>query len=181
MRKFPWGVLPPGLRQTNALRWATSECGMVDAARREPQRAQPSGGTSSWSSGMVELKRSLTSVFIAAAVMTGSGVVASANHVRIDAPAVPSVLTPPTVPTPAQTLQAEEIKADVVRANVIYANKLQADQVRGTVYQGRQVKVSDSRGRIRAPEVVASVIYADEISANTVVADQVYVRELDRR
>ena len=78
-------------------------------------------------------------------------------------------------------LQAEEIKADVVRANVIYANKLQADQVRGTVYQGRQVKVSDGQGRIRAPEVVASVIYAGEISANTVVADQVYVRELDRR
>jgi len=130
---------------------------------------------------MVERKRLLTSVFIAAAVMTGSGVVASANHVRIDAPAVPSVVTPPTVPTPAQTLQAEEIKADVVRANVIYANKLQADQVRGTVYQGRQVKVSDGQGRIRAPEVVASVIYAGEISANTVVADQVYVRELDRR
>jgi len=131
---------------------------------------------------MVERKRLLTSVFIAAAVMTGSGVVASANHVRIDAPAVPSVVTPPTVPTPAQTLQAEEIKADVVRANVIYyANKVQADQVRGTVYQGRQVKVNDSQGRIRAPEVVASVIYADEISANTVVAEQVYVRELDRR
>jgi hypothetical protein len=130
---------------------------------------------------MVERKRLLTSAFIAAAVMTGSGIAASANHVRIDAPVVPGVVAPPPVPTPPQTLQAEEIKADVVRANVIYANKLRADQIRGTVYQGRQVKVSDSQGRIRAPEVVASVIYADEISANTVVADQVYVRELDRR
>jgi len=44
----------------------------------------------------------------------------------------------------------------------------------------RGVKVRDSRGKIKAPEVVASVIYADEISANTVEADTIYVRELDR-
>jgi hypothetical protein len=40
--------------------------------------------------------------------------------------------------------------------------------------------VSDRQGKIKAPEVAASVIYADEISANTVVADQIYVRELKR-
>jgi hypothetical protein len=62
----------------------------------------------------------------------------------------------------------------------IYANKIEADEVRGAVHQTRGVKVRDSRGKIKAPEVVASVIYADEISANTVEADTIYVRELDR-
>jgi hypothetical protein len=43
------------------------------------------------------------------------------------------------------------------------------------------VKVGDTRGHIKAPEVTASVIYAEEISANTVVAQTVYVRDLRRR
>ena len=67
-----------------------------------------------------------------------------------------------------------------MRANTIYANRIEADEVRGAVHQTRGVKVRDSQGKIKAPEVVASVIYADEISANTVEADTIYVRELDR-
>ena len=47
-----------------------------------------------------------------------------------------------------------------------------------TDYRG--LKVKESQGKIKAPEVAASVIYADEISANTVVADTIYVRELKR-
>jgi hypothetical protein len=84
------------------------------------------------------------------------------------------------VPTPTQTLQADEIRAGVVRANVIYANRIEADEVRGAVHQTHGVKVRDSQGKLKAPEVVASTIYADTISANTVEADTIYVRDLDR-
>ena len=111
----------------------------------------------------------------------------SANHVRVEgvpSATAPVVVAPPAVvvpaPAPAQTLQADEIQAGVVRANIIYVNKLEADEVRGAVHQTRSVKVKDSQGKIKAPEVAASVIYADEISANTVVADTIYVRELKR-
>jgi hypothetical protein len=61
------------------------------------------------------------------------------------------------------------------------ANRIQADEVRGQIHQTRDVRIGDTRGEIKAPEVAASVIYADEISANTVVAQNVYVRDLRRR
>ena len=124
-----------------------------------------------------------SAALLATAMVLGSGGAVLADHVRIEAPVVVpgGTVSPPPLPTAPQTLQADEIKANLVRANVIYTNRLRADTVRGTVYQGRDVKVDDSQGKIRAPEVVASVIYADEISANTVIADQVYVRHLDRR
>ena len=130
---------------------------------------------------MTRRKRLLTSAVAAVALITPVAVV-SANHIRIEAPAV---TTPPTtvivpVPAPTQTVQADQIKAGVVRANTIYANRIEADEVRGAVHQTRGVKVRDSQGKIKAPEVVASVIYADEISANTVEADTIYVRDLDR-
>jgi len=115
-----------------------------------------------------------------------------ANHVRIeggnDAP--PGVIYAPpgsAVVVPGQptavpsTVQADEITAHQVRASTIYANKIQADEVIGTVHQTRGVKINDTRGNIRAPEVVASVIYADEIKANTVSADTIYVRDLRKR
>jgi len=129
-----------------------------------------------------ERKRFLA-VAAAAATLAASAGVVSANHIRIESP-VPAT-PPPTavivpVPAPTQTVQADEIRAGVVRANVIYANKIEADQVRGTVHQTHGVKVRDSQGKIKAPEVVASTIYADTISANTVDADTIYVRELDR-
>src|SRR5438309_2322097 len=133
---------------------------------------------------MTPRKRLLTSIATAAALIAPVAAV-SANHVRVEAPAVPAppatVVVPVPAPTPTQTMQVDEIKAGVVRANTIYANKIEADEVRGSVHQSRGVKVRDSQGKIKAPEVVASVIYADEISANTVEADTIYVRELDRR
>lgn len=139
---------------------------------------------------MTERKRILAGVLTAAALIAPVAVV-SANHVRIDGmpaaappppPGVsqPVVVAPIPAPTQAQTLRVDEIEAGVVRANIIYANKLEADEVRGAVHQNKGLQVSDSHGKIKAPEVVASVIYADEISANTVVADQIHVRELKR-
>ena len=47
--------------------------------------------------------------------------------------------------------------------------------------RGSGVKINDTKGSVRAPEVVASVIYADEIKANSVSADTIYVRELRKR
>ena len=67
----------------------------------------------------------------------------------------------------------------LVRADTIYANRIQADEVRGQIHQTRDVRIGDTRGEIKAPEVAASVIYADEITA--VVAQNVYVRDLRRR
>ena len=67
----------------------------------------------------------------------------------------------------------------MVRAGVIYANKIEADDVRGTVHQSKRVKIEDSEGKLKAPEVVASVIYADTIDANTIVADEIYVQKLE--
>lgn len=133
---------------------------------------------------MAEKKRFLAVVLAAAALIAPVAAV-SASHIRIDGlpPAVPPpVVSHPAavIPAPTQTLQVDRIEAGVVRANIIYANKLEADEVRGVVHQTRGLKVDDSRGKIKAPEVAVSVIYADEISANTVVADAIYVRELRR-
>lgn len=130
-------------------------------------------------------RKGFLAVVLAAAALIASVAAVSANHIRIDGlpPAVPPpVVSQPAVvvPAPTQTLQVDEIQAGVVRANIIYANKLEADEVRGAVHQTRGLKVNDSQGKIKAPEVAASVIYADEISANTVVADAIYVRELRR-
>ena len=68
-----------------------------------------------------------------------------------------------------------------MRANIIYANRIEADEVRGAVHQSRDVKVKNAEGKVKAPEVAASVIHADEISANTVVANTIYVREMKQR
>ncbi len=108
-----------------------------------------------------------------------------ANHVRIDGGVIlappGSAVVVPGPPAVTSTVQADEITAQHVRASTIYANKIEADEVQGTVYQSRGVKINDTRGNIRAPEVVASVIYADEIKANSVSADAIYVRDLRRR
>lgn len=140
----------------------------------------------------MDKRNRLLAVALAAAAVIAPVAAVSANHIRVDG-APPPVAAPPVVvvpapagvvvpaPTPAPTtLQADAIEAGVVRANIIYANKLEADEVRGAVHQSRGLKVKDSQGKIKAPEVAASVIYADEISANTVVADTIYVREMKR-
>lgn len=104
---------------------------------------------------------------------------ACANHVRIEGSAQPPV--PLSVPPAAsQTLHADEITALQVRADTIYANKIEADTIQGQIHQTKDVKVGQSRGQIKAPEVTASVIHAEEISANSVVAQNVYVRDLRR-
>ncbi len=126
---------------------------------------------------MTERKRFLA-VILAAAAFTAPVAVVSAGHVRMEGAPPPAVVVP--APAPAQTVQADEIQAGVVRAGIIYANRIEADEVRGAVHQARGLKVEDSQGKIKAPEVAASVIYADTISANTVVADRIYVRELER-
>lgn len=131
--------------------------------------------------------RRLHAIALGAAALILPVAAVSANHVRIDGriDGTPPVVAPPAVvvaaPAPAQTLQVETIEAGVVRANIIYTNKLEADEVRGAVHQNRGLKVKDTEGKVKAPEVAASVIYADEISANTVVADAIYVREMKRR
>jgi hypothetical protein len=136
----------------------------------------------------VTRKKRFLAVIVGAGALIAPVAAVSANHVRFDG--VPATVAPPIVappgtvvvpaPAPARTLHADEIEAGVVRANIIYANKLKADEVRGVVHQTRGVKVNDGEGKVKAPEVVASVIYADEISANTVVADTIHVRELTR-
>ena len=113
-----------------------------------------------------------------------------ANHVRVEgasdqgviyAPPGTAVVVPPPPAAVMSTVKADGITAQQVRANTIYANKIEADEVRGTVYQNRDLKIGDTKRDIRAPEVVASVIYADEIKANSVQADMIYVRDLKQR
>lgn len=124
------------------------------------------------------------------AVLALSFGLAGADHIRIEVspPQEPSSSTTVIVPAPAapqptvpQTLHADEIQAQQVRADTIYANRIEADEIRGQIHQTKEVKIKDSRGKIKAPDVTASIIYADEISANSVVAQHVYVRDLRRR
>jgi hypothetical protein len=102
---------------------------------------------------------------------------AGANHIRMETSGETVVVTPAT----PDTLRAEEIRAQQVRANTIYVNKIEADEVQGVVHQTKSVKIGDTRGKIRAPQVTASVIFAEEIHANSVVADTIYVREIHRK
>jgi hypothetical protein len=105
---------------------------------------------------------------------------ARANHVKIDGHPQPA--TPPSpAPAASQTIHADHITAQRVRADSIYANRIDADEIQGQIHQSKDVRVGDTRGEIKAPEVTASVIYADEISANTIVAQNVYVRDVRRR
>jgi len=99
----------------------------------------------------------------------------------IEVPAsVPGATTfsPGVVPA---TLQADEIKANEVRAQTIYANKIKASQVQGMVHQTKGVKIKHAKGDIKVPQVQAGTIYADEIKADSVIADNIYVRDMDRK
>ena len=108
------------------------------------------------------------------------GRLAGANHVKIDGNQPPS-MPPNPAPASSQTIHADHITAQQIRADSIYAKRIDADHVHGQIHQSKDVKVGDTRGQIKAPEVTASVIYAEQISANTVVAQNVYVRDLRRR
>ena len=105
---------------------------------------------------------------------------ARANHIKIDGNPQPSV-PPSPAPASSQTIHADHITAQQIRADTIYANKIDADNIDGQIHQSKDVKVGDTRGQIKAPEVTASVIYAEEISANSIVAQNIYVRDLRRR
>jgi hypothetical protein len=105
---------------------------------------------------------------------------ARANHIKIEGSPQP-VAPPSPAPAPSQTIHADHITAQQIRANTIYANKIDADNIDGQIHQSKDVKVGDTRGEIKAPEVAASVIYAEEISANSIVAQNVFVRDLRRR
>ena len=108
------------------------------------------------------------------------GGLARANHVKLQGNQ-PMPVPPNPAPASSQTLHADHITAQQVRADTIYANKIDADEIVGQIHQSKDVKVGDTRGEIKAPEVNASLIYAEEISANTVFANNVYVREINRR
>ncbi len=90
-------------------------------------------------------------------------------------------MTTPVPPGVPQLVRADEIKSNRVRANTIYANKIDADEIRGVIHQDKNLKIGDTRGDIKLPEVVASVIYAGEIKANSIVAERIYVKDLRRR
>lgn len=106
-------------------------------------------------------------------------VVPSTNGATTVIPQGSTVAVPPAG-IPAM-LRADEIESPTVRAHTIYANRIDADQIRGIIHQDRDLKIGDTRGDIRAPEVVASVIYADEIKANQVIAEHIYVKNIRRR
>ena len=106
--------------------------------------------------------------------------VSRANHIKIDGHAQPAA--PPNPPPAAsQTIHADHITAQRIRADTIYANRIDADDIQGQIHQSKDVKVGETRGEIKAPEVTASIIYAEQISANSIVAHNVYVRDLRRR
>jgi len=97
---------------------------------------------------------------------------------------VPASVPPATTFSPGvvpATLQADEIKAHEVRAQTIYANKIKASQVQGMVHQTKGVKIKHAKGDIKVPQVQAGTIYADEIKADSVIADNIYVRDMDRK
>ena len=99
----------------------------------------------------------------------------------IEVPAsVPTVTTfsPGVVPT---SLQADDIVAHEVRAQTIYANKIKASEVQGMVHQTKGVKIKHAKGDLKVPQVQAGIIYADEIKADLVIADNIYVRDMDRK
>lgn len=128
------------------------------------------------------------SATVGAATLALLGGLAFADHVNISTPPTVAPVPAPVVTVPApppavamvpqQTLRVEDIRANQVHAQTIYANEIDADQIQGMVHQTKDVRIRDTRGDIKAPEVTASVIYADSIKANTVVADQIFVRDL---
>lgn len=99
-------------------------------------------------------------------------------------PAPPPVIVQPSpsvVVRSAQVVQADEIEATDVRAQTIYANRIEAADVRGALHQTDKIELGDAEGEIGTTSILASVIYADTIKARTVTADNIYVRELERK
>ena len=94
----------------------------------------------------------------------------------------PVVVQSGTVAVPAsQIFQADSLEATEVRAQTIYANRIQSNEIRGTIHQSGGVKMDRSVSNVKIQTLTASVVYADTIKADRVIADQIYVRDLDRR
>jgi hypothetical protein len=89
-----------------------------------------------------------------------------------------TTLTPGVVPA---SLQADDIEAHQVRAQTIYANKIKASNVQGMVHQTKGVRIKHAKGDLKVPQVEAGTIYADVIKADSVVADNIYVRDMERK
>src|SRR6185437_4600729 len=120
-------------------------------------------------------KTRLIALAAGAAALIAPAAVVSANHVRFDTPAV--VVAPNAPPPPPAGVTVVTPAPDPTPAQSLRANKIEADDIRGTVHQSQRVKIEDSEGKLKAPEVVASVIYADSINANSVVANEIYVQK----
>jgi hypothetical protein len=94
----------------------------------------------------------------------------------------PVVVQSGTVTVPAsQIVQADDLEATEVRAHTIYANRIQSPQIRGTIYPSGGVRMDRTVANLKMQTVTASVLYADTIKADRVIADQIFVREVERR
>ena len=94
----------------------------------------------------------------------------------------PVVVQSGTVTVPASPIvQADALEATEVRAQTIYANRIQSPEIRGTIHQSGGVRMDRSVTNLKMPTVTASVLYADTIKADRVIADQIYVRDVQRR
>jgi hypothetical protein len=94
----------------------------------------------------------------------------------------PVVVQSGTVTVPASPIvQADALEATEVRAQTIYANRIQSPEIRGTIHQSGGVRMDRSVTNLKMPTVTASVLYADSIKADRVIADQIYVRDVQRR
>jgi hypothetical protein len=80
-----------------------------------------------------------------------------------------------------QIVEAEALEANEVHAQIIYANHIQSPDIHGTIHQTGGVRMDRSVSDLKAVTVTAGVLYADTIKADRVIADQIYVREIDRR
>jgi hypothetical protein len=110
-------------------------------------------------------------------------VVAPGQTVVVPSPSGQSSgVQPGTVTVPAsQIVQADGLEANEVRANTIYANRIEAPEIQGTIHQTGGVRMDSSVSDLKAQTVTASVLYADTIKADRVIANQIYVREVNRR
>jgi len=89
--------------------------------------------------------------------------------------------TPGVTVAGSQMVQADTLEANEVRAQTIYANRIQAPEISGTIHQTGGVRMDRTVSNLRVPTITAGVVYADTIRADRVIADQIYVRELERR
>ena len=92
-------------------------------------------------------------------------------------PVMPSTVVQPL----QQMVQAEDLEANEVRAQTIYANKIVAPEVQGSIRSTPKIELHPSVADLKTPTVNASVVYADTIKAHRVIADNIFVRDLERR